>query len=107
MSIEKIKTFEEFKKELDFETTKKLTEIFQMIAKKTNSQLLKAVNFYLGGIMIEEQEIRAELIKRKIKEGMDLTDNEFDFCDGNKHLFQKVRFKKVRKAIEKWQTRKS
>ena len=57
--------------------------------------------------MIEEQEIRAELIKRKIKEGMNLTDNEFDFCDGNKHLFQKVRFKKVRKAIEKWQTRKS
>lgn len=57
--------------------------------------------------MIEEQEIRAELIKRKIKEGMDLTDNEFDFCDGKKHLFQKVRFKKVRKAIKKWQTQKS
>lgn len=57
--------------------------------------------------MIEEQEIRAELIKRKIKEGMNLTDNEFDFCDGNKHLFQKVRFKKVRKAIKKWQTQKS
>ena len=56
------------------------------------------MNFYLGGIMIEEQEIRAELIKRKLEEGMDLTDNEFDFCDGNKHLFQKVRFKKVRKA---------
>ena len=34
MSIEKIKTFEEFKKELDFETTNKLTEIFQLIAKK-------------------------------------------------------------------------
>ena len=57
--------------------------------------------------MIEEQEIRAELIKRKLKEGMDLTDNEFDFCYGNKNLFQKVRFKKVRKAIEKWQMRKS
>nr|DAP84565.1 MAG TPA: hypothetical protein [Caudoviricetes sp.] len=53
--------------------------------------------------MIEEQEIRAELIKRKLEEGMDLTDNEFDFCDGNKHLFQKVRFKKVRKADKKWQ----
>ena len=52
--------------------------------------------------MIEEQEIRAELIKRKLEEGMDLTDNEFDFCDGNKHLFQKVRFKKVRKADKKW-----
>lgn len=53
--------------------------------------------------MIEEQEIRAELIKRKLEENMDLTDNEFDFCDGNKHLFQKVRFKKVRKADKKWQ----
>jgi hypothetical protein len=61
------------------------------------------VNFYLGGIMIEEQEIRAELIKRKLEEGVILTDNEFDFCDGNKQLFQKVRFKKVRKAIKKWQ----
>ena len=57
--------------------------------------------------MIEEQEIRAELIKRKLEEGMDLTDNEFDFCDMNKQFFQKVRFKKKRKAIEKWQTRKS
>lgn len=57
--------------------------------------------------MIEEQEIRAELIKRKLEEGMDLTDNEFDFCDGNKHLFQKVRFKKVRKADKKWQMLKS
>ena len=57
--------------------------------------------------MIEEQEKRAELIKRKLEEGMDLTDNEFYFCVRNKHLFQKVRFKKVRKAIEKWQMRKS
>ena len=57
--------------------------------------------------MIEEQETRAELIKRKLEESMDLTDNEFDFCDGNKHLFQKVRFKKVRKAIKKWQMLKS
>ena len=57
--------------------------------------------------MIEEQEIRSELIKRKLEEGMDLTDNEFDFCDGNKHLFQKVRFKKVRKADKKWQMLKS
>ena len=59
------------------------------------------MNFYLGGIMIEEQEIRAELIKRKLEEGMDLTDNEFDFCDGNKHLFQKVRFKKVQNGRKK------
>ena len=44
--------------------------------------------------MIEEQEIRAELIKRKLEEGMDLTDNEFDFCDGNKHLLKKSDSKK-------------
>ena len=57
--------------------------------------------------MIEEQEIRAELIKKKLETGEDLNEDEFTFCDGNKHLFQKVRFKKVRKAIEKWQTQKS
>lgn len=34
MSIEKIKTFEEFKEKCDFEVTDKLTEIFQIIAKK-------------------------------------------------------------------------
>ena len=44
--------------------------------------------------MIEEQEIRAELIKRKIKEGMDLTDNEFDFCDGTNIFFRKSDSKK-------------
>lgn len=57
--------------------------------------------------MIEEQEIRAERIKKKLETGEDLTEDEFAFCDGNKHLFQKVRFKKVRKAIDKWQTQKS
>ena len=34
MSIEKIKTFEDFKEKCDFEVTDKLTEIFQIIAKK-------------------------------------------------------------------------
>lgn len=41
------------------------------------------MNFYLGGIMVEEQGQRVELIKRK--------------------LIQKVRFKKVRRAMKKWQ----
>lgn len=52
--------------------------------------------------MIEEQEIRAELIKRKLEEGMDLTDNEFYFCKRNRELFEKFRFKKVRRADKKW-----
>lgn len=42
--------------------------------------------------MIEEQEIRAELIKRKIKEGMVLTDIDYDFCDMNKQFFKNIKF---------------
>lgn len=57
MSIEKIKTFEEFKKELDFETTKKLTEIFQMIAKKDG---FKATNAETG------KDISDEVIENEI-----------------------------------------
>ena len=34
MAIEKIKSFEEFKEQLDFEVTDKLIEIFQIVAKK-------------------------------------------------------------------------
>lgn len=48
--------------------------------------------------MIEEQEIRAERIKKKLETGEDLTEDEFVFCDGNKNFFSKVKFKKVRKA---------
>ena len=48
--------------------------------------------------MLEEMELRASRIKKKLETGEDLNEDEFAFCDGNKHLFQKVRFKKVRKA---------
>ena len=65
MSIEKIKTFEEFKKELDFETTKKLTEIFQMIAKKDG---FKATNAETG------KDISDEVLENEI--GMERIDIE-------------------------------
>ncbi len=65
MSIEKIKTFEEFKKELDFETTKKLTEIFQMIAKKDG---FKATDTETG------KDISDEVIENEI--GMERIDTE-------------------------------
>lgn len=65
MSIEKIKTFEEFKKELDFETTKKLTEIFQIIAKKDG---FKATNAETG------KDISDEVIENEI--GMEKIDIE-------------------------------
>lgn len=50
--------------------------------------------------MIEEQEIKAELIKRKIIEGMDLTDNEFNFCDMNKQFFKNIKFIRTKKTGE-------
>ncbi len=65
MSIEKIKTFEEFKKELEFETTKKLTEIFQMIAKKDG---FKATDTETG------KDISDEVIENEI--GMERIDVE-------------------------------
>ena len=65
MSIEKIKTFEEFKKDWDFETTKKLTEIFQMIAKKDG---FKATNAETG------KDISDEVIENEI--GMERIDIE-------------------------------
>lgn len=69
MSIEKIKTFEEFKKELDFETTKKLTEIFQMIAKKDG---FKATNTETG------KDISDEVIENEIgMERIDIENIEF------------------------------
>ena len=69
MSIEKIKTFEEFKKELDFETTKKLTEIFQMIAKKDG---FKATNAETG------KDISDEVIENEIRmERIDIESIEF------------------------------
>ena len=69
MSIEKIKTFEEFKKELDFVTTKKLIEIFQMIAKKDG---FKATNAETG------KDISDEVIENEIgMERIDIENIEF------------------------------
>lgn len=48
--------------------------------------------------MLEEMELRAERIKKKLETGEDLNEDEFAFCDGNKNFFSKVKFKKVRKA---------
>lgn len=54
--------------------------------------------------MIEEQEIRAELIKRKLEEGMDLTDIDYDFCDMNKQFFKNIKFIRTkRKQEETWE----
>jgi hypothetical protein len=47
--------------------------------------------------MMEEQEIKAELIKRKIIEGMVLTDIDYDFCDMNKQFFKNIKFVRTKR----------
>lgn len=47
--------------------------------------------------MMEEQEIKAELIKRKIKEGMELNDIDYDFCDMNKQFFKNIKFVRTKR----------
>ena len=122
MTIEKIKTFEEFKKELDFETTNKLTEIFQMIAKKdgfkaTDTETGKDISDevieneigmeridIVGGIMKEEQIEKIGIIKNKLKKGEVLSRDEHDFCKKNTRFFENLKFKKVRRADPKWKS---
>lgn len=65
MSIEKIKTFKDFRDQLDFEITNKLTEIFQMIAKKDE---FKATDTETG------KDISDEVIENEI--GMERIDIE-------------------------------
>jgi hypothetical protein len=61
------------------------------------------VNFYLGGIMIEEQIKKIGIIKDKLKTGEVLSKDEYDFCRMNTRIFENLRFKKVRRAMKKWQ----
>ena len=53
--------------------------------------------------MIEEQKIKAKRIKYKLKTGEVLSKDEHDFCRMNTRIFENLRFRKVRKAMKKWQ----
>ena len=66
-----------------------------------------AVNFYLGGIMIEEQIEKIGIIKNKLKIGEVLSKDEYHFCKINIRFFENIRFRKVRQARKKWQMLKS
>ncbi len=43
------------------------------------------------------------IIKNKLKTGEVLSRVEHDFCRMNTRLFKNIRFRKVRRAIKKWQ----
>ena len=53
--------------------------------------------------MIEEQIKNIGIIKDKLKTGEVLSKDEYDFCRMNTRIFENLRFKKVRRAMKKWQ----
>lgn len=57
--------------------------------------------------MIEEQEAkqeeRAESIKNKLRNKGNIEKDEHDFCRMNTRIFENLRFRKVRRAMKKWQ----
>lgn len=57
--------------------------------------------------MIEEQIEKIGIIKDKLKTGEVLSKDEYDFCKINRRLFENIRFRKVRRAMKKWQMLKS
>lgn len=50
--------------------------------------------------MIEEQIEKIGIIKNKLKI---LSKDEHDFCRMNTRIFENLRFRKVRRAMKKWQ----
>ena len=60
------------------------------------------MNFYLGGILIEEQIEKIGIIKNKLRTGEVLSKDEYGFCRMNTRIFENMRFRKVRRADPKW-----
>lgn len=53
--------------------------------------------------MIEEQEAKQEERAESIKNKGNIEKDEYDFCKINRRLFENIRFRKVRRAMKKWQ----
>ena len=53
--------------------------------------------------MIEDQIEKIGIIKDKLKTGEVLSKDEYHFCKINIRFFENIRFRKVRKAMKKWQ----
>lgn len=54
-----------------------------------------------------KQEKRAESIKNKLRNKGNIDRYDYEFCKINGILFENIRFRKVRRAIKKWQMLKS
>jgi hypothetical protein len=58
-------------------------------------------------MITKDQRIRIECIKNKLRIGAKIEKADYDFCKINIRLFENIRFKKIRKAMKKWQMLKS
>lgn len=54
-------------------------------------------------MITKDQRIRIECIKNKLRIGAKIEKADYDFCKINIRLFENLRFRKVRKAMKKWQ----
>ena len=58
-------------------------------------------------MITKDQRIRIECIKNKLRTEGKIEKDEYHFCKINIRFFENLRFRKVRKAMKKWQTLKS
>ena len=54
-------------------------------------------------MITEDQRTKIEYIKNKLRIGAKIEKADYDFCKINIRLFENIRFRKVRKAMKKWQ----
>ena len=54
-------------------------------------------------MITEENRIRIECIKNKLRTEGKIEKDEHDFCRMNTRIFENLKFKKVSRAIKKWQ----
>ena len=58
-------------------------------------------------MITEDQRTKIESVKNKLRIGAKIEKADYDFCKINIRLFENIRFRKVRKAMKKWQMLKS
>lgn len=54
-------------------------------------------------MITEDQRIRIECIKNKLRTEGKIEKDEYHFCKINIRFFENMRFRKVRRAMKKWQ----
>lgn len=54
-------------------------------------------------MITKDQRIRIECIKNKLRTEGKIEKDDYDFCKINIRFFENLRFRKVRRAMKKWQ----